>query len=713
MKSSFKPRARLLQLLGEQLIGSSKLAVFELVKNAYDADATEVTVCLNNPANQPDLDEPSITVTDNGCGMTAEVIETIWLEPGTDNRSSSSNRRSKKFNRTHLGEKGVGRFAVHKLGDKIEVYTKAEGHQTYRILIDWQELLKEKYMEDIRIDIDAVADIPEIGSSGTIIKISKLKNTWSKRDVIGLYQNITSIQSPFDVPQDLLGPIQGSFKAHFRVPDHPEWLENLVSIEDVLHHSFYKFDFTVREGAMNYEYAFTPPVALKSKGIEENFIQKSKVRVPVSRPDGGSKVLDESDHIGVGDVHGTFYVFAFDSEISEIIGSDELKKIKPYLRTNGGIRVYRDGVRVYNYGEPGDDWLELDAKRVKHFASGINRALMLGVVNLSLENSPGLVEKTNREGFVEDQAYESLKLITQGAINILTQERHGDKERMRKILRGDEPSVYDPLDPMQKLMTELEGIPGTDKCIEHLEEAQRDVKLIRDTMVESESRGVFISLIYHELEKFIEHFIKAFRNADTLSPEELKNHYEEARRVAEMMNSFKTITKKGSIKRNSLNKTINRTVKLLRSRLKYHNVELISQFSSEAKSEIESVFSVSSLNGALINIIDNALYWLQVRWSKESSKRKIYIGSTDFYDYPAIVIADNGPGFKSDPADLIKAFVSLKPEGIGMGLGLYYTQMVMEIIQGELILENAADLDFVPDGFDGAAVIMVFKDQEE
>lgn len=232
-------------------------------------------------------------------------------------------------------------------------------------------------------------------------------------------------------------------------------------------------------------------------------------------------------------------------------------------------------------------------------------------------------------------------------------------------------------------------------------------------MLESESRGIFISLIYHELEKFIEHFIKAFRTVKNLTQDEIQGHYEEARRVAEMMQSFKSITKKGSIKKNSINTTVNRTIKLLNSRINFHNVELKSEFFDEKMENIECTFSVSSLNGALINIIDNSLYWLQVRWANSSKKRKIYIGTTDYYDYPAIVIADNGSGFKGDPADLIKAFVSLKPDGVGMGLGLYYTKLVMEIINGELILENASDLDFVPNEYNGAAVILVFKDKED
>jgi len=597
---------------------------------------------------------------------------------------------------------------VHKLGDKIEVFTKAENHKTYRIFIDWEQVLKEKYMEDISIEISEVPNIPEISISGTIIKISKLKSTWSEREVVGLYNDVSSIQSPFDIPKDLLGAIEGSFKTVFRVPTNPEWLENQLDINEVLYHSFYKYDFTVRNGKISYNYEFTPPPAIRSRGIEPNKIIIKNENLPVNRNQQGSKTLEKEDLEGIGTIHGTFYVFAFDSEIASIIG-DDIRKVKRYLKDQGGIRVYRDGVRVYNYGEAGDDWLGLDAKRVKRFATGINRSLILGVVDLSLENSYGLIEKTNREGFVENTEYENLKLVVSAAISSLTSERYRDKERMHKILSGETRSSVNPAKPMQQLMAELQQIPGTDKCIEYLTEAQKDMETIRDTMVESGSKGLFISLIYHELEKFIDHFIKAFHRVESLSKEEIKRHYEEARRVAEMMQSFKTVTKKASIKENSLNKNVDQVLKLLNSRISYHNITVKSTFSE--KEDIKCVFSTSSLTSAIINIIDNSIYWLQVRWSGKKDNRKIYIGTTDYYGSPALVIADNGPGFKGDPADLVQAFVSLKPDGVGMGLGLYYTQLVMDMTQGNLVLENAAHLDFIPEEYDGAAVILVFNNE--
>lgn len=126
LKLPFRPRARLLQLLGDQLIGSPRLAVFELVKNAYDADAENVTVTL---IHIDDASKIAITVEDDGDGMTLATIRDIWLVPAHDHRGlQRAALKRTRLNRLPLGEKGVGRFAVHKLGDRIELITRVSNY---------------------------------------------------------------------------------------------------------------------------------------------------------------------------------------------------------------------------------------------------------------------------------------------------------------------------------------------------------------------------------------------------------------------------------------------------------------------------------------------------------------------------------------------------------------------------------------------------------
>src|SRR5258708_116953 len=149
-----KAKSHILSLLGDELIGSDNLAIFELIKNAYDADAELVTITLND-LNTPDQ---SIVIEDDGSGMTLDTLKKVWLEIGTDFKRGNKRSPSNKFGRVSLGEKGVGRLAVHKLGKNIVLETQTEGSKSSnRITLNWQKVIQEsEYIQDTVIDIETV-----------------------------------------------------------------------------------------------------------------------------------------------------------------------------------------------------------------------------------------------------------------------------------------------------------------------------------------------------------------------------------------------------------------------------------------------------------------------------------------------------------------------------------------------------------------------------
>ena len=115
----FRANAHLLKLLGDELIGDDRLAVFELVKNSYDANALSVDVTLNL-----EVESPNIVIWDHkGFGMTKDDILNKWMEVGTNSKRNDNKVRTPELNRLPLGEKGVGRLAVHKLGKKLTINT--------------------------------------------------------------------------------------------------------------------------------------------------------------------------------------------------------------------------------------------------------------------------------------------------------------------------------------------------------------------------------------------------------------------------------------------------------------------------------------------------------------------------------------------------------------------------------------------------------------
>ena len=120
-------------------------------------------------------------------------------------------------------------------------------------------------------------------------------------------------------------------------------------------------------------------------------------------------VADEATTHGIGPIFGEFHVYDRDRPVLQRLGDTRL--LTSYLDEYGGIRVYRDGIRVYNYGEQGDDWLGLDLRRVNIPTRRISRNIILGAIHLSVDDSPALIEKTNREGFVENDALERLRHV--------------------------------------------------------------------------------------------------------------------------------------------------------------------------------------------------------------------------------------------------------------------------------------------------------------
>ena len=145
------------------------------------------------------------------------------------------------------------------------------------------------------------------------------------------------------------------------------------------------------------------------------------------------------------------------------------------------------------------------------------------------------------------------------------------------------------------------------------------------------------------------------------------------------------------------------------TRFKYHNIIFSSPVLTKENADFKIEGPGNLLLSSLSNIIDNAIYWVKVQSELTSDKtyrKAIYVGSdVDSFDGPAILIADTGTGFNMEPEDMIQPFRTMRPEG--MGLGLYYVNLVMETIGGKLLFPDREKYD-VPKVYNGAFVVLVF-----
>jgi signal transduction histidine kinase len=696
----FRPRTRLLQLLGDELIASPRLAVFELVKNAYDADANQARVTLDLRPNQ----EPSLTVTDDGEGMTVDIIRNVWLVPGHDYRAAQRKAlvRSVRHHRLPLGEKGVGRFAVHKLGNKIQVVTRAANSQECVIEIDWRELLQKVFLSEAEVKV--TERDPEVftgDKTGTQIEINDLREKhWTRGDVRRLQRQIVSICSPFEDP--------AGFSAKFEVLGKGEWIEDIPEVAQILERAVWKFKFALageKKFDWSYEFRRIPGLKLEPRQLSG---KNDHLLLP---PKTGDDTLEkkvtagESTLRGIGPVSGEFYVYDRDREVLRLLGYSQ--SLTDYLDENGGIRVYRDGMRVYNYGEPGDDWLGLDLRRVNIPTRRISRNIVIGAVNLSLEKSTDLVEKTNREGFVENDACDRLRRVVLGALGKLEAERQDDKESIRSMTaKGIDPEAEKIQKPIEDLRAALDKRGLRARFEPYLTKLEFDYKEMRETLLHAGMAGLNLAVVFHEVERGVRALYEAIA-----AGAEAQSTVRQARDLVQLLDGFNALLRRGSRARHTARKLLVAARQFSLPRLRHHRVRLSCPLLERDEEGFEARFTFGLVLGALVNLIDNSFYWLRVRWpdlpaEEKSSPRRLFLGvSEDFEDGPAIVVADTGPGFQDPPERLVRPFFTRKPDG--MGLGLYYANIAMELSGGKLMFPEAEDIE-LPRGFDGAVIALVF-----
>jgi len=694
-KLPFKPRARMLLLLGDQLIRDAGIAVFELVKNSYDADSPYARVTMTGIENPK---TGQITVEDSGSGMDYDTVVNVWLEPGTDNRvvQRAAGERTPKYNRLPLGEKGVGRFAAHKLGRHVKLVTHRRGHPEIVVDIDWREFGKHKYLEDVPVEIyERTAEVFRGRRTGTLIEVSALRNTWSRGMVRDLSRSITSICSPFEQDEDT-----DSFATELVLPEHKDWIKGLLSVDEILEFALFRASCSIANGKLSYDYCFSPPKAMTK-------VKKRKFSATVNLPLDGEFLTAIRDE--VGPVHIDLHVFDREPRILAL-GVTDKKGLKEFLNAAGGIRVYRDGIRVYDYGEPGNDWLNLGGLRVNRPTQRISNNIVVGAVSIALEASAdlstddekGLIEKTNREGFVDNGAYRAFKEAVYFAVTQIEAERNKDKTRIRNAYSSKKMR-----EPVLEDLTELKQIVEKKGLEEELgpyvDRIEADFRVIRDRFLTSASAGLSLSVVIHEVEKGVQELQLAVER-EKASPRVRRL----AKHLADLIEGFASLIRKSGATREKASRLISHALFNTDLRLKLHG---ISTSDGKGTKDFEAKCSKRLTVATLMNLIDNSIWWLDNKWGKGKKRGKnLYLGiSRDLSGGPAILIADNGPGFMDPPEYLVEPFISRKPDG--MGLGLHIADQVMKAQGGRVEFPQRGDVK-LPAGLRGAVVALVFGGEQ-
>ncbi len=717
-KHKIKAKSHILSLLGEELIGSDSLAIFELVKNSYDADAENVTVTFIdlNTENQ------KIIIEDDGCGMSPKVIENVWLTIGTDFKRGKNRKVSEKYKRVSFGNKGVGRLAVHKLAKEIELETQQSGEMfSNKFKINWTELINSKeFIQELEVEVETVPNLNFDKGQGTRIILSQLTTKrWSKKAFRDLVRKIKNIQNPFK-------EINNNFNVEIKCNDsHSAWIEDIVEPSDSLENSLYKFKFKVSKSSddgnefaqLKWSYVFNPHSSLeipKNNNIK-NQIEKNYLIGDLYKDLDGfdsegkplyNKYLRNTDLDNIGTIQGEFFVFNQNSSILEGYFPGQVSAIKTFIKENKGVRIFRDDIRVYNYGEPYDDWLDLDYTKIQRAGDHFGKKVTIGYIELDLSLSEnGLIEKTNREGFIENYTFNKFQLLTKNIFSFFEKTALKDKELIDEYIEGTKPikkvGFGDTIKELEEVVREKKIEKEIFPIIKKIE---KDYNNMRDVMVNSGMTGLNLGVAFHEVEREVKYISKDLQS-DRIEVEEIKNRISNLLRILE---SLSPLLRKNKSTKTSAASLIEIAKKMNQNRFKYHNIIFSSPPLTKESDDFNIKGATNLLIGALGNIIDNSIYWTSAKKDLEGDKFKPgLIITTDLitYDSPAIIIADNGLGFHMEPEYLTQPFKSKKENGIG--LGLYFVDLVMKMSGGRLIFPDVNDLE-IPKAYNGACLALVF-----
>lgn len=688
---SFKSRARLMPQIGDQLIKNESIALLELVKNAYDADAPDVLV------EMWDVDKPKkgkIIVKDTGDGMDLSIVENSWMEIGTDNKKNLLeeyilNNKKSVLGRLPMGEKGIGRFGVHKLGNKIILVTRMQGKKEVVVKIDWTEFEKFDYLEQVPITV--IEREPEYFTGqqkGTYIEITELKNVWTRGKLRDVYRSIMSLQSPFESIQ--------SFNVVFET-NHKEWLDGLLTVDRIKNDALFFADVSIEGNEITeLKYEFKPWKVLNK--LEEKQVVRTHIEMCREEREDKKKILKKIDLglFDIGKVRMKLMIFDLDNTILSYGVSDK-KGLKEYLKNNGGIAVYRDNIRIYEYGDSGNDWLQLESKRINAPGTTLSSKITIGAIYLNRQDSGSLIEKTNREGFVENEAFEEFRYAIVNAIEKIQTLRNIDKDLLKKY--------YGPSGKAEPVLSSIEDLKIViDKNIDDiklkklinksLKNIEIDYKNITDVYIRSASAGLSLSVVIHEIEKIIAELKSAIKDEE--STEHVKNLVQDLSRVTD---GYASVIKSKKQSLVNVSDLMDDALFNVKYRLKVHEIEVVSSYRDKDRQEIIKCAS-NLVIGTIMNLVDNSIYWLE--YSHIVNKKMYFDVSLDYEGFITIIVADNGYGFTLPTDQVVKPFVTDRVGG--MGLGLHLADEIMKSSEGRLVFPDKGDV-YLPEEFKNGAVI--------
>ena len=655
-----------------------------------------------------------VTVSDTGSGMSLEQLETVFLVLGTKSRKEEVDTAFEDgvSEAPYLGEKGIGRLSAMRLGDRLTVRTAREEDETFNILdIDWTDFEDpQKMIEDVTIEPRVGGEKPQPDYSGTDIRVRRLKANWDRNRVERLaVDDFSLLANPIGKPKrHRIAIFWNGERINFARLD-----KNFLSHA----HATLKGEYKIREGSPELtlrmelvNLGFEHPVEHQIETLKFDDLLAALVGLRQKRSRENKRDVNAAALTDVGPFNFELYWFNR-ATLRKGRSTGDYQALRKLLDQWMGVRLYRDGFRVYPYGTEDDDWLELDRTALRAKGYALNRIQFVGQVDIGRFSNPHLIDQTNREGLRHTPEEAVLKEAIQLAVDRLRDEM----KRVENAFKKNKPRV--PTDPtrtkaleqrMKKAIRALARSADEDQreIVAEFEEMreefsryaaearERILELEQDTdqMVAMAGVGLMVEVVAHELARSAEDAL------DTLNKLQRKNVPEEVRsRLESLRASMKAISKRlrildplsvsGRQRKEAfeLDELVRDLLSAHEAQFDRHHVKLETHFPDRPV----ALKAVKGMVAQVIeNLVSNSVYWMDIeRERKLGFKPLLTIAVED--NPPRVRVTDNGPGISPEYAERVfDLFFSLKDKSRRRGLGLFIAREAAEHNGGALVIDT-------------------------
>lgn len=669
-----KIHPRAFSAFGEDLITNENVAMIELVKNSYDAYALKVEIKFG----YDQLGAPVISITDDGCGMTRDTIENAWATIATFYKKArpyisrtfkivddAGKIQTVERTRTVSGNKGLGRFSAARLGHEMHITTKHKDDKCIDAFFDWRSFEQASTINECAIDLSYRSDnvfSHNENETGTTITIRNLRTTWDEQAINNLISELARLINPFEQVND------------FSIFVSSRYTQDAVKIKpnEFINRPVYKIEGIVKgDGIVTWTY-------YHDSGVKK-------------RQESGSISWDAENYGKIANEPFSCGPFSFEIRAWDLDSSSmeslkgrfkiEKSKIRSNISQYKGISVYRDHILVLPKSESSRDWLGLDAKRISRVGDRLSTSQIVGIINISNDDNPGIKDTTDREKLADTSEYRQFTDVIIAIISILQNER--SKEKNEDTPKATLTDIISPLSSkalVQDIEQAINEGRSNEAILERVQEYdaqnERQLTKLNERLVyygQTASLGSVAVVIMHEIltgmtaiKRFLNKAQGYISDFDERTIRYLEDANRSHERLLEVTNSFTPLYRRDLRKKSNycnLLDCVRNSVRLIKAKKISSDI----QFIYGIRKDIAIQMNEGELQTILINLFDNACYW--IKESKTDDKRIVIETESEKNGRVTIVVSDTGLGVEPENAEKIfTPGITAKPKGIGMGL---------------------------------------------